>query len=325
MDLPRQILEGTPYPVKAVLAFGMNYRMFPDSDTYMKKALEQVDFFVDVDLFQTDTSRYADIVLPACTSFEREEFKSYPGGYAYYTKPVIPPLYQSRSDADIMCDLARAMDLPDPLLKAGYRACLEYILGPISFTVDQLQQADTPLKVPEFAPHQEFATLKKGLDTPTGRFELKSELIAAHPEWGLDPLPTYRAPLDDADPALYPMTLTEGGRLPNALHSRLHDVSWLRTLRPKACAEISLEDGEMLRIGEGDLVTVETPCGSITVPVTLSRRMPRGLVSMYHGYREASVSDLVGHDQLDPYSGFPAFRSSRCRIAAAARKGESHE
>ena len=141
MDLPRQILEGTPYPVKAVLAFGMNYRMFPDCDTYMKKALEQVDFFVDVDLFQTDTSRYADIVLPACTSFEREEFKSYPGGYAYYTKPVIPPLYQSRSDTDIMCDLARAMDLPDPLLKAGYRACLEYILSPVSFTVDQLQQA----------------------------------------------------------------------------------------------------------------------------------------------------------------------------------------
>ena len=81
----------------------------------------------------------------------------------------------------------------------------------------------------------------------------------------------------------------------------------------------------MLRIGEGDLATIETPWGSITVPVTLSRRMPRGLVSMYHGYREASVSDLVGHDRLDPYSGFPAFRSSRCRIAAAARKGESHE
>ncbi len=314
MDLPRQILEGTPYPVKAVLAFGMNFRMFPESDSSMRNALEKLDFFVDVDLFLTDTSKYADIVLPACSSFEREEFKSYPGGYAYYTKPVIAPLYESRSDADIMCDLARHMNLDDPLLKSGYRACLEYILSPISYTIDQLQEADTPLKVPEFAPHQEFAAIRRGLDTPTGKFELKSEIIASHPEWGLDPLPTYRAPLDDADPALYPMTLTEGGRLPNALHSRLHDVSWLRTLRPKACAEISLEDGEMLQIGEGDLMVIETPAGSICVHATLSKRIPRGLVSLYHGYREANVGSLVGRSRLDPYSGFPAMRSNRCRI-----------
>ena len=43
-----------------------------------------------------------DIVLPVCTSFEREEFKVYPGGFATYIKPVIAPLYSARPDSTII-------------------------------------------------------------------------------------------------------------------------------------------------------------------------------------------------------------------------------
>ena len=314
MDLSRQILEGTPYPLKALVCFGINNRMFPDSKR-MLKALETVDFYVDMDLFMTDCAKYADIVLPACTSFEREEFKSYPGGWAYYTKPVIQPLYESRPDADVMCELARRMDLDDTLLKSGYRACLEYILSPISLSVQTLQDADTPLRVPEVKPHEPLATLRRGLKTPTGKLELKSELIAGHPEWGLDALPTYREPLDNIDPAEYPMTLTSGGRLPFALHSRLHDVPWLRTLRPKAYVELNPEDAQALGILEQDTVEISTPLGSITAAALLSRHIQKGLVSLYHGYREADISSLISADRLDPYSGFPACRSNRCRVS----------
>lgn len=121
MDMPRQILEGTPYPLRAVFALGMNARMFPNSGR-MFKALENLDFFVDTDLFMTDAAKYADIVLPACSSFERGEFKPYPGGTAWYTSPVIQPLGQAKSDTDIVTELARYMDLPDEQLKEGYES-----------------------------------------------------------------------------------------------------------------------------------------------------------------------------------------------------------
>ena len=78
---------------------------------------EHLDFFVNTDLFMTLTCKYADIVLPACSSVERGELKAYQGGYLTFTKQVIAPLYESRSDVDIMCDLARVMDLDDDLLK----------------------------------------------------------------------------------------------------------------------------------------------------------------------------------------------------------------
>ena len=75
MDIARQVLEGTPYPIRAIFACGMNARMFPDTE-YVKKALGKLDFFVDADLFMTDTAKFADIVLPACTSFERGSLRA---------------------------------------------------------------------------------------------------------------------------------------------------------------------------------------------------------------------------------------------------------
>ncbi len=106
MHLPGQIHSGTPYPVKTAIGFGLNYRMWPGSD-HMAEALKKLDFFVNVDLFMTDTAKMADLVLPCCTSFERSEFKIYSERFGIFTQPVIKPLGNSRSDIDIIFDLAR--------------------------------------------------------------------------------------------------------------------------------------------------------------------------------------------------------------------------
>ena len=87
----------------------------------MEKALRSLEYFVDVDLFLTDSAKLADIVLPACSSCERGEFKVFGGGYAQYTEPVIPPLYQSRRDDDIILELARLLDIQDTPTSPGCR------------------------------------------------------------------------------------------------------------------------------------------------------------------------------------------------------------
>lgn len=121
MDLMRQIEEETPYPVKAVFALGLNAKLFPETDRLLETMKQKLDFIVDVDLFMNMSAKYADIVLPACTSVERSELKCYRGGYLVYTKPAIEPLYESKSDVDILCELARVMDLDDDLLKGDTR------------------------------------------------------------------------------------------------------------------------------------------------------------------------------------------------------------
>jgi len=321
MDLARQILEEKPYPIKGLVGFGMNFRMFPQ-DGKIKEAIEKLDFFMDVDLFLTDTAKMADIVLPACTAAEREEFKVYRGGLGIYTKPVIEPLYESRSDCQIISEMAAALDVDDPLLRSGYDSCMEYILQDLSVSVEDFKRAELPIHVPEAKPYEERAYTKKGYRTPTGKFELYSTVIAGLPaRYGLDPLPTYRDSATNADDKSYPFILFTGSSIPHAYNSRLHDVDCLRAMRPDPQADISLEDGNRLGITNGDMIEVATEIGAIRLKANVSSMILPGTVSIFHGYREADVNTVISWDHLDPYSGFPGFRSVRCQIRKIT-KGE---
>jgi len=118
MQLPAQIRTGKPYPLKSLMAFGLNHRMWPDP-AGMLRSIKKLDFIAIADVFMTDSCKWADIVLPACTSVERSELRCYPERFICFTTPAIDPLYQSRPDADIVYDLAKRLRRKDPLLKAG--------------------------------------------------------------------------------------------------------------------------------------------------------------------------------------------------------------
>ena len=309
-DLARQILTGDPYPVRALWAHGMNFRMF-NGDKELEKALKELDFFVDIDLFLTDSAKLADIVLPCCSSFERSEFKVFQGGFGQWTEPVIAPLGQSRPDDEIIFELARRLELEDELLCAGAEACVGHMLRNTGIDIAFLKaNSQTPQKLEGV---EMIAVGQHGFHTPTGKFELWSTVIEQIP--GLDPLPTYRDSIDDADPERYPFRLVSGARLPNALHSRLHRVPWLRSLRPEPMADLNDEDCRTLGIRRGDKITLSTHVGSITVLANPTSVVKQGTVHMYHGYSEADVNSIIPPGHNDPYSGFPGYRSVRCAVA----------
>lgn len=316
-DMPRQILEGTPYPIKALFALGLNMRMLPDT-AYTKKALEALDFFVDTDLFLTDTAKYADIVLPACSSLEREEFKAYPGGWAAYYLPVIEPLFQSKSDALILQELAVHMGLEDEWLKAGYRSCIRHILEDTDICLDDLLASQLPVRVRNLNPQTLHGYLDGGCHTPSGKLELYSEVIAAcDPALGLEPLPVWH-PAEPLPNENYPFRLLTGIRISNAMHTRLHNVPWARSLRPVPTADINTEDAAELGIEPEQDVEIYNERGSIRVRANPTAAIGRGQVCMFHGYAEADVSTLLDHDRLDPYSGFPGFKTGICAIRVIA-------
>ena len=139
MMVPFQIRSQKPYPIRAMLAFGLNYRMWPGSD-FARESFKKLDFMVDVDLFMTDTAKLADVVLPACSSYERSELKFYPEKKILWTRPAIEPLGQSRSDADIIFDLAETLTPDDNQLREGYEASVDWILEPSGFKVAELKK-----------------------------------------------------------------------------------------------------------------------------------------------------------------------------------------
>jgi anaerobic selenocysteine-containing dehydrogenase len=320
MHIPSQIDTGVPYPIRAMVAFGLNYRMWPGSD-HMRESLKKLDFLVDVDLFLTDSAKLADIILPAASSFERSELKIWPERYAMWTRPVIAPVGQSRSDIDIICDLAGRLNLDDPLLSSGHEACMDWIMAPIGLKMEDLK-ASPQGRFIENQPETPYLKYERdGFPTPTGKMEFASSLLA---EAGLEPLPKYVEP--EISPVTtpgiadkYPLVLTTGSRIPMFIHSRTFRLPWTRKLRPDPKVDLNPLDARERQINHNDWVQLETPKASINVRANVTEITPPGVVNMYHAYPEADVNLLMESDYLDPISGYPGFKSLLCQIVKSEK------
>lgn len=322
MDLTRQIEEGTPYRLRALLAFGMNHRMFPEPHKLLA-AVDKLDFVLATDLFETELASHADIVLPVCSSLERSELKAYPGGFLTCTEPVVAPLYDSRNDCEIICQLAKALNLDDDLLCADYEETMRWMVKDTGVTLEELKAAPLPVKVPCAHPPVFGQRLKEGFPTRTGKVELYSELIAGIAEEtgreDLNPLPEYRSSQDENPVEGANATLVVGSRLPNAIHSRFHGVEWARSLRREPAADMNPADALALGVKEGGKVRLTTAGGAVTVNAHITQTVSAGELYLYHGYAEADGNSLIPASHLDPYSGFPGYRQIACR---AERTGE---
>lgn len=319
VHLPLQIASGRPYPLKAMVGFGMNHRMWPDSD-FMAQGLSQLDFVVNVDLFMTDTARMADLVLPACTSLERSEFKCYGDKYAIYTQPAIEPLFESRSDVDIIYDLAHRLKLDDPLFQAGVEASLDWILEPSGLNIAELKKHPAGMPVPNPLDVLEKKYKSEGFPTPSGKMEFVSTLLEkyqnSHHYTGL---PTYAPPKysKETTPELaerYPFILNTGSRLPIFIHSETFRLPWIKGLRSKPLLEMNPSDAASLGIRQDDPVKLSTPKGTINVYAHLTEVIQPGMVQLYHDCRAADVNTLFEADYVDPISGFPGFKSYLCAV-----------
>jgi anaerobic selenocysteine-containing dehydrogenase len=320
MHLPFQIRSGEPYPIKALIGFGMNHRMWPDSNGLIE-SVGKLDFFVNVDIFMTDTCNYADIVLPACTSVERSELRCYPMGYIILTRPAIPPLFDSRSDVEIIYELAARLGLDDPLFKAGYEASLDWILEPSGLTVAELKKHPGGMFVPNLIKLPEKKYLKKGFRTPSGKMEFKSRVLEKYKgKTGFEPLPFYMPPKysRESTPEMakeYPFILNTGSRLPMYLHTRTFRLTWTNSLRPNhPAADISPADASRMGIKQDETIRISTQKDAIVVKANLTQMVQPGVIHMYHGHSEADVNRLFESDYLDPLSGFPGFKSALCKV-----------
>jgi anaerobic selenocysteine-containing dehydrogenase len=320
MQLPFQIRSGEPYPIKAMIGFGLNHRMWPDSRG-MLDSLSKLDFFVNVDPFMTETCAHADIVLPACTSVERSELRCYGMGYIIFTQPAIPPLYESRSDVDIMYDLAGRLGIDDPLWKAGHEANVDWILGPSGITVAELKKHPGGMYVPNPVRAPERKYLATGFATPSGKLEFKSKVLEKYEgKPGFEALPVYAPPRysKESTPEMakeYPFILNTGSRLPMFVHTRTFRLTWTDSLRPgHPSADLNPGDAARLGVKQDEAIRISTPRDAILVKANLTQMVQPGVVHMYHAHREADVNLLFEADYLDPLSGFPGFKSALCKV-----------
>ena len=146
-----------PYRPEAMINFGANLIMSIGNKDIVAKGLAELKFFVSMDLFLTETSNFADIVLPDCSYLQsldsRSNFPfifSLPGGMGEWCwpirQPVLPPDGEQRHFASVLLDIADRVGMRADL-NATYNAALNLqapyrLEGDTRYTFEQICDAE---------------------------------------------------------------------------------------------------------------------------------------------------------------------------------------
>src|SRR5690349_16591566 len=116
-DLYGSILDGQPYRVRGLVGFAANLLLSHAAGGRGAKALCNLEFHVQTDLYLTPTAAFADIVLPIASGWEREGLRVGFGldqtacEYVQLRPAIVPARGEARADIDVVFDLAVRLGL----------------------------------------------------------------------------------------------------------------------------------------------------------------------------------------------------------------------
>lgn len=338
-DLYDAILEGRPYPVRALVTFANNLLLANGDTLRGRRALEKLEFFAVVELFHTPTSAYADVLLPAADFMESEALAIFRSGTARRRPQVVAALYERRSDVRIIFDLATRLGLGAEFWNGDVVAAYDHVLAPAGLTWEGLaahpngaRVSSGPPRYLTYAEPDPATGRPRGFGSPTRKVELFSDTFASA---GLPGLPVYEEPaLSPASrPDLahdYPLVLTTAKR-PQYLHSQHRGLSKLRRLAPHPRAQLHPVTAGRHGVTDGDWIHVETRDGRARFRAEVTEAIIENVVCIEHGWWQAcedlglSALDpysesgsnpniMLMNDLRDPVSGGTPFRSNLCRV-----------
>ena len=300
----------------------MNHHMWPRPDR-LEEALEQVGFFANADMYMTDTAKYADILLPAQVSLEREQIEILGLDTIFYQGHVVEPAGEAWADMDIITGLAEKLGFEiggeEPI--HNNEEYLRKSLTPTGLTLEEVKVASMGAKAKKVMPGRTTEDILK-VKTPTGKIEFVSSIIGSCKKEGHEGLPVYHEFREKLPMEEYPLILTTGSRKPQLFHSRTYRLPWLRGLEKCPIVEIHPSDAEKLGMSDKEPVILRTPVGSMELELSIDSSCLPGSVNVYHGAGSQDINLLIDDTYLDPVSGFPGYKSYCCRLE---KKEETHE
>ncbi len=280
------ILSEEPYPIRVLNASCSNPLSATRNPRKVAEALKKLDFMFAMDIFHSPHLDYADIVLPACTSYEQGDFfgaRPTPDGVrvAPYNQ-VVEPLGETRSDWRFYLDLAVRMGYGGHFWQGDMDAFMNEMLARHGVTVADLRENPGGMFVKPPAPpaaagtpspssppqYRKYATLFK--DLPHGKVQCYNEFIGGKVDCngtGLLPyLPAYQGPPEGLaeTPDLagdFPLILSDVHAYRLAQHSYHHNAAYLRELQPYPWLRINPSTAQKYGVADGDWVRVESPMG----------------------------------------------------------------
>jgi anaerobic dimethyl sulfoxide reductase subunit A len=259
------------------------------------KALRSLDFIVVQDQFINATARFADILLPVTTHWERDDYmRPWLGGdYHLFGNQAIAPLGETKSDFEIAWELARRLGIAD-YSERTEREWLEEIVFSSEDSRRDISDYDAfrtagmaraKVKRPVIAFEDQIRDPKRfPFPTPSGKIEIFSQALADLGDARLPPIPKYMEPWEGPRDPLrkrYPLQLITF-HFKTRAHSNFDNIEWLKELEPHTIW-IHPRDAKPRGIREGERVRVFNERGELWISAKVTERIIPGVVAIGQG------------------------------------------
>lgn len=267
-------------PVHSLYIFSSNPAITAPNQNLVRQGLMRDDLFTVVhERFFTDTCAYADIILPATSSAESDDiFNSY-GHYTIAASyQAIPPVGESKSNWQVISELAQRMGLDDPFFAMTERELIEHMVRNSSKLSQDEQDAILRGDLVEVALPDNY---KMDFKTPSGKIEILNHRESI-------PLITYTEPYGDDEP--FWLIIGNDIRILDSSFCELEfDDSELMKLR------MHPDDAALYNINNSDAVEIYNNRGAVRIKVYLDDTVQRGtLVTLGVWWQSQSSDAKVG-------------------------------
>ena len=242
--------------VKTLYVAGENPVVSYPNRAKIEKALDQVEFMVVADMFLTETAQLADVVLPVCSFAEKSGTFTSLGRRVQKLQKAIKPIGLSKSDFEIL-------DAVNDALGGGKYGCQGVIFKEIASSV------------PGYEGLTQAGLGCEGAIVPVA---IAAKLVPVSAKAQV--------------PVAGKLALVTGSALyHNGTMSRFGEGPM--HVCPEVYAELSTLDAAEMKIVEGDLVTVTSGTGSVSLAAKVGKRVPKGVVFAPYHFNEGSINTIT--------------------------------
>ena len=308
VELGKALAELKDPPVKGLFVYNSNPAAVAPNHNLVVRGLTKPDLFTVVhEQFFTDTTDYADIVLPATTFFEHKDLQTaYGHYYLQVSQPAITPLGECRSNVETFRALAGHMGFedecfqesvdamiegalrsPNPLLRGIDRQLLEreahvrlnFENACVGAELRSVQAGQTPASTQESCDPSPFLPFAEGnFSTRSGKAEFYSEELAKQ---GLDPVASFTPPQESRHSERarhFPLELL-ARKSDNFLNSSFANLPALQKMEDSDVLDLSAPDAQARGIQDGAQVRVFNDRGEAFLRARVNGAVRPGTVS----------------------------------------------
>ncbi len=293
MTIPQMFDAAVARDLKAMFIFGEDVAQTDPDTAHVVHALESLELLVCQDIFMTETTKLAHVILPASAFLEKEGTFTNAERRIQLVRPAIDPPGQARTDFAILTTLSAAlghdMGFADP-----------------SEVMDEIARL-----TPDFAGVSFERLGRGGLQWPVAADGTDAPILYADTflvgdgRARLAALP-YKPPGDEAD-GEYPLILVTGRRLEHYNAGTMTRRTGNLQLLGSETLEMHPDDAAARVLADGDLVTVRSRRGQIELAVDVTDRIERGHVFCAFHFPEVRTNLLVG-DSADVNTSCPEYK-----------------